>query len=168
MGSNALYTRLIGWNSPSSLRCKVGTQEFGNPTPLIIYFILTHYFNPGTNTYLIGRGHQRILIDTGEGKPTWASRLQSVLHEEKATVHKALITHWHGDHVNGIPDLLKICPQATVYKHQPGEGQLDITDGQVFSVEGATLIAHHTPGHTVDHTVFVLEEEDAIFTGDSA
>ncbi|OJJ49146.1 hypothetical protein ASPZODRAFT_91468 [Penicilliopsis zonata CBS 506.65] len=121
----------------------------------------------GTNTYLIGRGAQRILIDTGEGKPGWTSRLQSVLREEKATINKALITHWHHDHVGGIPDLLGICPQATIYKNQPGEGQQPIEDGQVFSVEGATLQAFHTPGHTVDHMVFVLKEEDAIFTGDN-
>jgi glyoxylase-like metal-dependent hydrolase (beta-lactamase superfamily II) len=121
----------------------------------------------GTNTYLIGRGHQRILIDTGEGKPSWANHLKSVLAKENATVDKALLTHWHHDHVNGVPDLLKICPQVTVYKHQPDEGQVDIEDGQVFSVEGATLKAYHTPGHTVDHMMFVLEEEDAIITGDS-
>ncbi|KAJ5949392.1 hypothetical protein N7454_000976 [Penicillium verhagenii] len=121
----------------------------------------------GTNTYLIGRGHQRILIDTGEGKPTWAARLESVLSEEKATVHQALLTHWHHDHVNGLPDLLRICPQAQVFKHQPDDGQTDIQDGQVFRVEGATLTATHTPGHTVDHMAFVLEEEDAMFTGDN-
>lgn len=123
---------------------------------------------PGTNTYLIGRGHQRILIDTGEGKPSWATHLQSVLSAEKATVHQALITHWHGDHVNGLKDLRAICPQAQVFKHQPDDDdQTDIQDGQVFRVDGATLTASHTPGHTVDHMVFVLEEEDAIFTGDS-
>ncbi|KAL5355166.1 beta-lactamase-like protein [Aspergillus floccosus] len=121
----------------------------------------------GTNTYLIGRGHQRILLDTGEGKPAWAANLKTVLSEEKATVHQALLTHWHGDHVRGLDDLLTICPQARVYKHQPDEGQNDIQDGQVFSVEGATLTAFHTPGHTVDHMAFVLEEEDAIFTGDN-
>lgn len=122
---------------------------------------------PGTNTYLVGRGPQRLLIDTGQGFPSWANSLQSVLLEEKATVQKALITHWHHDHVKGIPDLLKICPQATVYKHQPDEGQTDIEDGQVFQVEGATVRAFHTPGHTVDHMAFILEEEDAIFSGDS-
>jgi ribonuclease/clavin/mitogillin len=82
-------------------------------------------------------------------------------------VYKALITHWHHDHVQGIPDLLKICPQATVHKHIPDEGQTDIEDGQVFKVDGATLRAFHTPGHTVDHMSFIFEEEDAIFTGDS-
>ncbi|BDD55650.1 hypothetical protein MPDQ_000888 [Monascus purpureus] len=122
----------------------------------------------GTNTYLVGRGQRRILIDTGEGKPVWTSLLRTVLQEENATVHQALITHWHKDHVNGISDLLKICPQATVYKNQPDEeGHSDIEDGQVFRVEGATLRAHYTPGHAYDHMVFVLEEEDAIFTADN-
>ncbi|KAB8079463.1 beta-lactamase-like protein [Aspergillus leporis] len=121
----------------------------------------------GTNTYLIGRGPQRILIDTGEGKPSWAANLKAILSEENATVHQALVTHWHHDHVNGIPDLRKLCPQVTIYKHQPGEGQSAIEDGQIFSVKGATLRASHTPGHTVDHMIFILEEEDAIFTGDN-
>ncbi|KAL2216174.1 putative metallo-beta-lactamase domain protein [Thermoascus aurantiacus ATCC 26904] len=121
----------------------------------------------GTNTYLIGRGPRRLLIDTGEGRPSWPTLLKSVLTEEKATVEKALITHWHHDHVKGIPDLLKICPKAKVYKHQPDEGQEDIKDGQVFQVEGATLRAVHTPGHTADHMVFIFEEENAIFTGDN-
>lgn len=125
--------------------------------------------SPGTNTYLVGRGHQRILIDTGEGQPTWATHLQSVLSEEKATIHQALLTHWHGDHVKGVSDLRRICPHATVFKHQPekSDGHLEIQDGQVFRVDGATLTAYHTPGHTEDHMVFVLDEEDAMFTGDS-
>ncbi|RAL09669.1 putative metallo-beta-lactamase domain protein [Aspergillus homomorphus CBS 101889] len=121
----------------------------------------------GTNTYLIGRGHQRILIDTGEGRPSWASHLKAVLAQENATVQQALLTHWHHDHVKGIPDLLELCPNVTVYKHQPGPGQSSIEDGQIFRVEGATLRAYHTPGHTVDHMMFVLEEEDAVFTGDN-
>lgn len=90
-----------------------------------------------------------------------------MLSAEKATVHQALLTHWHGDHVNGLPDLLKLCPQAQVFKHQPDSDQADIHEGQVFSVDGATLTAFHTPGHTVDHMVFLLEEENAMFTGDS-
>ncbi|KAI9370843.1 beta-lactamase-like protein [Aspergillus egyptiacus] len=121
----------------------------------------------GTNTYLVGQGPRRILIDTGEGKHAWAARLKQVLSDEKATIQQALITHWHHDHVGGIPDLLKLCPEVTIYKHQPAEGQKNIVDGQVFSVEGATLKACHTPGHTADHMMLVLEEENAIFTGDN-
>ena len=82
-------------------------------------------------------------------------------------MHKALITHYHRDHINGVPDLLKICPQATIYKNQPDEGESGIEDGQIFSVNGATLKAYYTPGHAYDHMVFVLQEENAMFTADS-
>lgn len=115
----------------------------------------------------MGRGAQRLLIDTGEGLPAWSKNLKSFLTQEKATIQKALLTHWHPDHVKGVPDLRKICPEVEVYKHEPGADQLDIKDGQEFTVEGATLKAIFTPGHTVDHMAFVLKEEDAMFTGDS-
>ena len=121
----------------------------------------------GTNTYLVGDGPRRILIDTGQGMPAWKTNLQAVLDSEGATVQTALITHWHADHQGGIPQLLDLCPEATIYKHSPEAGQQEIADGQTFSVQGATLQAAHTPGHTHDHMVFLLREEDAIFAGDN-
>ncbi|KAL1958773.1 hypothetical protein VTO42DRAFT_3892 [Malbranchea cinnamomea] len=121
----------------------------------------------GTNTYLVGLGPERLLIDTGQGELSWSTSLQAVLADEKATVKEVLLTHWHPDHIRGVPDLLKICPDAKVYKHQPEASQLDIQDGQVFTVDGASLRAYHTPGHTKDHMVFVLDEENAMFTGDN-
>lgn len=71
----------------------------------------------GTNTYLLGTGPERILIDTGEGVPTWRERLATVLAEEHATVTTALLTHWHPDHVSGVQDLRSICPDVRVCKH---------------------------------------------------
>ncbi|KAI1399736.1 Metallo-hydrolase/oxidoreductase [Hypoxylon fuscum] len=121
----------------------------------------------GTNTYLIGTGPDRLLIDTGEGKPSWIAALKQTLEEEKATIQSILITHWHHDHTGGIKELLEHSPKTAVYKYQPEEGQLAISEGQKFQVEGATLTAVHTPGHTTDHIAFVLQEEDALFTGDN-
>ncbi len=121
----------------------------------------------GTNTYLLGSGKGRILIDTGEGKPAWATSLKSVLQDENATIEAVLISHWHHDHVGGIRDLQEIAKGAAIYKHEPQGGQSSIRDGQVFNAEGVTLTAHHTPGHTVDHMVFTLIEEDAMFTADN-
>lgn len=121
----------------------------------------------GTNTYLLGTGSRRILIDTGEGRNAWIASIKTTLEQENATVESALITHWHHDHTGGIKDLLKLSPQTRIYKNQPEAGQLDIVHGQKFSVDGASLTAAHTPGHTADHFVFVLEEEDSMFTADN-
>ena len=79
----------------------------------------------------------------------------------------ALITHWHHDHVGGIKDLLKLCPDAIIYKNSPTSGQTTIHDGQIFKTEDASLRAFHCPGHTTDHMAFILEEENAMFTGDN-
>ena len=115
----------------------------------------------------MGTGHRRLLIDTGEGKPAWAQHLRSILISEKANVEQAILTHWHHDHVDGVQDLLGLCPGARVHKHSPDSLQHAITHGQEFCVEGATLQAIHCPGHTVDHVALVLKEEDAMFTGDN-
>lgn len=107
------------------------------------------------------------MVDTGEGKPSWSRALSSVLSSEAVTISHAIITHWHPDHVGGVKDLLRQCPRIEIHKNQPAAGQLDITDGQLFQAEGVTLRAFHCPGHTVDHMALVLEEEDAMFTGDN-
>lgn len=41
-----------------------------------------------------------------------------------------------------------------------------LTDGQEICVEGATVKVHHTPGHTTDHVVLTLLEENILFSGD--
>lgn len=80
-----------------------------------------------------------------------------------------LLTHWHIDHTSGIPDIVAWRPELAerIYKHDPDPGQKSIADGQEFAVEGATLRAVHTPGHSHDHMCFLLTEEDAFFTGDN-
>ncbi|ORY60944.1 metallo-beta-lactamase superfamily protein [Pseudomassariella vexata] len=123
----------------------------------------------GTNTFLVGTGKARILIDTGEGIPVWAERLVEILKERDLHISHVLLTHWHGDHTGGIPDL--VAYDATladrIYKCNPDPGQHDIEDGQIFAVEGVTIKALFTPGHAVDHMCFLLEEENALFTGDN-
>ncbi|KAK4173439.1 putative metallo-beta-lactamase domain protein [Triangularia setosa] len=133
----------------------------------------------GTNTYLVGSGQNRILIDTGEGKPSWITTLKSTLSSSSSTISECIITHWHHDHVGGIPDLLSAFPHVKIYKHRPdyhnpsGFPFLDIPDGQEFEVEGGgKLKAVHTPGHTEDHMVLQYStsnqgEQGGLFTGDN-
>lgn len=127
--------------------------------------------NTGTNTYLIGQGPSRILLDTGEGKQEWLSSLKSALASEKASISTCLLSHWHPDHISGVDDLRSIASQCKIYKNRPDyrgdEAWSDIKPGQTFETEGATLRAVHCPGHTEDHMAFLLEEEGAMFTADN-
>ncbi|CAI6332014.1 unnamed protein product [Periconia digitata] len=123
----------------------------------------------GTNTYIIGTGSERMLIDTSQGLPEWAELISKTLADLDISLSHVFLTHWHGDHTGGVPDLLRMYPNLkdAIYKYNPSKTQQPIVDGSIFSVEGATLRAVHAPGHADDHTCFVLEEEMAMFTGDN-
>lgn len=126
----------------------------------------------GTNTYLVGTGDKRILIDTGEGKPVWAERLRQVLEEEKASIDTVLLTHWHHDHVGGVAQVRELQPNVQIRKFVSPSGHGDaawgtIKDEEVIKCEGASLKAVYSPGHTDDHVGFVLEGDGALFAGDN-
>ncbi|KAL6702819.1 hypothetical protein ACN47E_000905 [Coniothyrium glycines] len=123
----------------------------------------------GTNTFVVGTGSSRILIDTSGGEPEYIDLLVSTLESRKIQLKYVLLTHWHGDHSGGVPDLLRVYPhlEDQIYKNDPELGQQDIYDGQQFCVEGATIAAVHAPGHSEDHMCFILKEENSMFTGDN-
>ncbi|MCJ1384212.1 hypothetical protein MMC17_007328 [Xylographa soralifera] len=137
----------------------------------------------GTNTYLIGRGPSRLLIDTGQGLPHWNNTLSTFLASQNLTISTVLLTHHHADHTLGVPSLLALFPTAHIHKHPAPPAPSThahpslpsaiastirpIAGNQVFATEGATLRALHTPGHTPDHVCFLLAEEGALFTGDN-
>lgn len=101
--------------------------------------------------------------------PVWIRRMTRVLEELDIEIAYVLLTHWHGDHTGGVPDLVHYDSKyaSRIYKNQPDNGQNSIRDGEVFRVEGATVRAVFTPGHARDHMCFALEEENALFTGDN-
>lgn len=79
------------------------------------------------------------------------------------------LLHHSGDHTGGVPDLIRMYPSlaSSIYKHTPNKTQQPIVDDQIFRVEGATIRAVHAKGHSEDHMCFILEEEQAMFTGDN-
>lgn len=99
----------------------------------------------------------------------WIKNIVRVLQEHDLDIAYVLLTHWHGDHTGGVPDLIahNTALADRIYKHTPDPGQKEICDEHVYTVEGATVRAVHTPGHATDHMCFVLEEENALFTGDN-
>ncbi|XP_014219801.1 endoribonuclease LACTB2 [Copidosoma floridanum] len=136
----------------------------------------------GTNTYLVGTGCKRVLIDAGDEHTSgeYAKLLGSVLSEEGATIEHLVVTHWHHDHMGGVPAVQRLLESmesrlATVWKYPRATGEAEedthrdwrqLEDGQVVAVEGASLRTVHTPGHTTDHACLLLEEEQALFSGD--
>ncbi|KAF5386851.1 hypothetical protein D9615_001987 [Tricholomella constricta] len=69
----------------------------------------------GTNTYLIGKQNPYILIDTAEGRDEYISVLDSALREtakpsnpNEPDVSDIIISHWHPDHVGGLPSVLSL------------------------------------------------------------
>jgi len=71
----------------------------------------------GTNTYLVGSGSSRILIDTGEGVDAYEANLKKAVEGSGCKdIEHILITHNHPDHVGGIKSVLKQFPGASVWK----------------------------------------------------
>ncbi|KAF9318337.1 hypothetical protein BGZ91_005186 [Linnemannia elongata] len=80
----------------------------------------------GTNTYLIGKGPKKVLLDTGEGIPEYIPLLQEALDKEqqgpdgeRATISKVICSHWHHDHVGGIHDVLSFLAARNIQLHNP-------------------------------------------------
>lgn len=134
------------------------------------------YTLQGTNTYLVGRGPRRILIDTGEGKPEYLQGLAQACQEDGVSivVDQIIITHWHHDHVGGVPSVRQAMQECgcnvTVMKYPSAEHDEEVftalADGTCIRGDGVTLRVLHTPGHAADHCCLLLEEENSIFSGD--
>jgi len=132
------------------------------------------FTGPGTNTYLVGTGRRRILLDTGHGVPAYLPVLERALAETDCEIQEIVLTHGHPDHIGGAPALRERFGELRVSKRPWPEVDAGyevpitaIDDGAVIRTEGATLRAIHTPGHAPDHLCFLLEEERAIFSGDN-
>lgn len=104
-----------------------------------------------------------------QGFPIWLTTLVDFLERRQLSISQVLLTHWHSDHTGGVSALLAQYPhlREAVYKADPDQGQNSIHDGQLFTVEGATIRALFTPGHSLDHMCFVLQETNTMFTGDN-
>lgn len=131
------------------------------------------FTGPGTNTYIVGTGARRLLIDAGQGVDEHVDLLTKALTDlaSCATIEKVALTHAHPDHMGGLDKVVeRLRPETVMKKPWPewdrGASFQSIDDAAEIRVEGATLLAIHTPGHARDHLCYYLVEEKAVFTGD--
>ena len=91
----------------------------------------------------------------------------------EASIKYIFETHFHADFVSGHLDLAKKSGATIVYgpTAQTGFESHIATDGEVFKVGKISIVALHTPGHTMESTTYLLKDEfgndHAIFTGDT-
>jgi glyoxylase-like metal-dependent hydrolase (beta-lactamase superfamily II) len=132
------------------------------------------FTGPGTNSYLVGTGRERLLLDPGQGAPAYLGVLERALELARCRIQEIVLTHGHPDHIGGVASVLARHGPLRVSKLPwPGEDERHpfaiepLAEGARVRSEGATLRAVHAPGHAPDHLCFVLEEEQALFSGDN-
>ncbi|KRX01939.1 hypothetical protein PPERSA_07584 [Pseudocohnilembus persalinus] len=135
------------------------------------------YTLQGSNTYLIGKGEKRILIDSGQNKEGYLELLQKVLNETNSKLQEVLITHCHQDHTLGIEQILKIDKNVKIskYYHEEIDSKLEqqygfkynhISHNQIIKGENFEIMTLHMAGHNPDHLCFYLPQEKAFFSAD--
>ncbi len=119
-----------------------------------------------TYTYLLAsrRGGEALIIDPVLEK---VERYIQLLEELDLKLVKAMDTHVHADHITGLGALRDRTRCITVMGEQSGVDVVSqrVSDGERIDIEGLSLTALYTPGHTDDSYCFLMD--DRVFTGDT-
>ncbi len=119
-----------------------------------------------TYTYLAAsrRGGEALIIDPVLDK---VDRYLQLLDELDLKLVKAVDTHVHADHITGLGALRDRTRCITVMGEQSGVDVVSVRvgEGDRIDIEGVSLRALYTPGHTDDSYSFLMD--DRVFTGDT-
>ncbi len=119
-----------------------------------------------TYTYLLAsrKGGEALILDPVLER---VDRYVQLLAELDLKLVKAVDTHVHADHISGLSELRDRTRCITVMGEQSGVDvvSMRVGDGERVDVEGISLDAIYTPGHTADSYSFVMG--DRVFTGDT-
>jgi glyoxylase-like metal-dependent hydrolase (beta-lactamase superfamily II)/rhodanese-related sulfurtransferase len=119
-----------------------------------------------TYTYLIAsrRGGEALIIDPVLEK---VDRYLQLVRELDLKLVKAVDTHLHADHITGLGALRDRTHCITVMGEQSHADvvSMRVSEGDRVQIEGVSLQALYTPGHTDDSYSFLMG--DRVFTGDT-
>lgn len=124
----------------------------------------------GDNSYLVVSGDEAALVDPQ--RDGW--RFQAAAQAKGARIRTVLETHVHNDYVSGAIELRAATGAEIV---APVAGRYEFphraaANGDQARVGDLRLVAMATPGHTFEHTAWLVYEGDgdtpiAVFTGGS-
>jgi glyoxylase-like metal-dependent hydrolase (beta-lactamase superfamily II) len=109
----------------------------------------------GNNTWLL-TGREPALVDAGTGEPSHLDALERAL--DGASLIRVFITHWHPDHVKGLPALKDRWPRVIVVERA----------GEPVPAGDGVLEIIATPGHSPDHLCFFDRAAGDLYCGDLA
>ena len=103
--------------------------------------------------------------------PTEASLVVGFCQQHDLKLAQIWLTHWHKDHIGGVPTLLShysvpvYGPRAELSKIPFITHALQHEDHFIFNHLNIDVIA--TPGHTLGHIVYFIDQIDSLFCGDT-
>src|SRR5690606_33269634 len=118
--------------------------------------------------YIKSEGEVAIIDPLREVKP-YLDRAR----KDKAKIKYIFETHFHADFVSGHVTLSEKTGAPIIFgpSAEPHFNALIAKDMQEFRVGKVTIVAMHTPGHTMESTTYLLRDENgknhAIFSGDT-
>ena len=109
---------------------------------------------------------ETVLVDVPEAGPILAA-----LDRTGWSLDTVLLTHHHGDHVEGLPGILeKYEPTvigAAADKHRLPHLDQTVSDGDTLEIAGEPAHIMDVSGHTVGHIAIHFPQSHAVFTADS-
>ena len=140
MQASRAATTMAGAGGKLSAHLKGGQQLLPPMKPVAVLSPLvtqalgcnpSQYSLQGTNTYLVGRGPRKILVDAGEGRADYLETLEQAMAACGCTsLSQIIVTHWHHDHLGGVPSVQgRFGPGIPVRKYMP-QGQEALTSGE--------------------------------------
>lgn len=120
----------------------------------------------GTNTWILREpgANRSVVIDPG---PLDAEHLDAV-QEVAGDVALVIYTHHHADHTEAIDDFAQRtgAPARALSSTWCRDAE-PLVDGEEIDVDGLRLRIIATPGHTMDSLCILLDQDDALLTGDT-
>ncbi len=130
------------------------------------------------NTYIIEFENECIVVDAGCG-------VNKVQAKTNKPIKAVLITHGHFDHIKNIEEYNKLNISIYAHKnilellgdeiknasrlfnqfHKYSVKTINIQDGEEIKVDNHIIKCLHTPGHSIDSTCYLLDNE-TLFSGD--